>query len=255
MMVETSSIAEGEIDSTELALVEEKALTLIQRANEILVVDQDSFDRADALYNDFLAQEKRINSLFDPIRDARYAAYQRVQKLQKARLDELGPGKKILKAKNLAYIDEQRRIAREAEEYARRERERLERVAREAALAEETRLRKEAEERQLAAAIRAEASGDRDVADALLDLPPLAITIEPLAPVFSPPPAELPKADLRKYGKRWRCRVTDTRAACKAVAEGLVSERIVDWKASELNNLAKSMGGVRKIDGFEFTEE
>lgn len=246
-----------DLDPRELAVVESTALTLLERANQLEVLDQASFERADALLDDFAAQEKRINDIFDPIRTARYASYQRVQKLQKERLEELAPGKATLKAKGKAWLDEQRRVQREAEEAARRERERIEREAREAAAAEQRRLEKLAEEERLEAALRAEASGDHDVAEAIIETPPAPVFVPPAEPVFTPPvaAAPAPKADQRRYGRKWKCRVTNPQLACRAIADGLVSSRLVDWKASELSNLAKSMGGVRVIPGFEFFEE
>jgi len=245
-----------DVDTKELVALGKTSLTLLERARELTVSDQASFERCEALYGDFLAQEKAISALFDPIQTARYRAYQRVQKLHKERLDELAPGKALARDKGKAYLAEQERLRREAEEAARRERERAEREAEEARAAEERRLAQEAEERRLAAAIRAEEAGDRDVAEAILEQPAPAVFVAPVEPVFTPPPAVVvPEADLRKFGKKWVGRVRDVKLACRSIAEGLVSERLVEFKKSELNNLAKSLGGVREIPGFEFRQE
>jgi hypothetical protein len=245
-----------ELDTTALALIESTALTLVERANQLVVIDQASFERADSLLDDFASQEKRINALFDPIREARFERYQRIQKLQKQRIDELAPGKVALKVKSKAWLDEQARLKREAEERARQERERIEREQREAAEAERVRLQKIADEERLEAALRAEASGDHDVAEAIIEQPPAPIFVPMAEPVFFPPAeVALPKADGRRYGKKWKCRVKDIKTACRQIADGAVSERLVEWKASELSNLAKSMGGVRTIPGFDFYEE
>jgi hypothetical protein len=156
-----------------------------------------------------------------------------------------------------AFLEAQERLRLELERRQREAQERLEREARERA-AEEQRIR-DAEEadRRLEAALHAEAAGDTDLAEVIPETPLVQQVIQP-EPVFTPSghATMVPvRADQRRYGKKWRGYVTDAKLACKAIADSEVSDRLVKFVDSELHNLAKSLGGVRQIPGFDFREE
>lgn len=247
-----------DLPRNELVLVEQESRDLIQRANELIIVDAATLARAQDVFASVEDQERAITELLEPLRAARYAAYERVLGIKNERLGLLKAPKESLRSRIKAYLRERdERIRREQAE-RQRQAEIIARARRFMSAVADALASCLDEERRLAEAVEAERQGDAERAERILDAEPSAPLQSQVAeePVFMPPiETEAPKIDQRKFGRKWKARVVDVRKACAAVARGELSPRCVSFVASELNAAAKAFGGVRVIDGIEFYEE
>lgn len=217
-------VAEQELKTT--------AAGLAEQATALRVVDEPTFQRAGTMLRAIKTYLARVGEVLNPIIQAAHKAHQEAL-TQKKRLEEPAlVAERSLKASMGTYQTEQERLARAAEATAALERQRLE------------------DEAKLQAALNAEARGDGQGAERILEAatPPAPIIV-PAA--VTPPP---PKAEGVSFRKTYRAEVTDLRALVEAVAKGQVPLAYVEANLSALNQAARALKeelavpGVRVID-------
>jgi len=166
--------------------VDQKALTIIEEAQGVVVVDSDSYFHAGALWTAIKAMKKQVDDTFSPIITKAHQAHKEAL-LQKAKIfDPLDiAGRSVKKAMEL-YDREQERIRQEEER-------RLREIA-----------RKEEEERQLAEALEAERNGDTEEVEAILEAPAYVppVIVQKTIPKLQGGPV---------YRTIWKFRVVDKR--------------------------------------------
>ena len=191
----------------EVKVVQAETVQLQTRIEELQVVDQESFDRANGLLKEAKAKIKTIEDKLDPIKKKAYAAYKDVMDLIKELTDPLKKIQTILKGKIGPYLQEQEQKRQEAIEKA----------------------RKEAEEKRLKDAEVLEEQGLTEEADKLVEKRTRINTSE-----------VAPKID--KGGTftttRWHAEVTDKAALIEAVATGRTDSEVLLPNMPHLNKLA-----------------
>lgn len=210
--------AEPALQLVETEPVEEKALTIVDQAKAVKVIDSATYTAAGSLWKAIGDMIKEVKDTFDPICDAAHKAHKQAVEKRSKYLDPLASAQKSVKQLMSAYDAEQERV-RQAEQ------RRLEEIARkeeaERRLVELERLeaeRKAEEERALAAAIQLEKLGDMNAVDDALRVAgdkqaeaqqeAAAIQAEP---VYIPPvilPKETPKIQGLSFRTAWKYRIT-----------------------------------------------
>lgn len=152
-------------------IIEQETALIVAQAKALRVTDQASLDAA----NDFLrrdkACQKEVLGVFGKNKRMAYEAYKAADQTLKRMLEPLEEGERIVKKEIGSYLDEQARIRMEAERKAREE------------------ARKAEEDRRLREAVEAEAEGDTEAAEAILN-DPTPITVAVVAPAAPAPKAE-----------------------------------------------------------------
>ncbi len=241
------------LDTTEL---ETQAAQIAARIPLIAITDQASLEAAAADRAEIKRRLLKIAEVMDPICDAAYKTWKTaVAKRDGLKAPFVEADKAYARAMG-AYEQEQARRRREAEENARRERERREREERERAAAEEARLKKEAEDRRLAEAAAAEARGDRETAQRLIEAPIETPTVAP-RPVFVPtaPLPAKPTADGVSFRDTWKAEVTDLMALVRAVATGTQPITLLSANTVALNQMARALKGAMSVPGVRAVNE
>lgn len=169
--------------NSELEVIQQKTLTVPEQAKLIQVTDAPTYERAGEVLGQVKILRKEIDSYFDPIISRANAAHKEAC-AQKRRADEpLAQAEAMLKPQMIGYINEQKR---KAEEEERRQREEA---------------RKKAEQEQLEAAMQAEAEGDKEAAEAIIQ-----------EPVYVPPvqvKAEIPRVSGFSIREQWVFEIMD----------------------------------------------
>lgn len=215
---------------TETTEIETKALALPEKARLIVVDSNDGLTMADQTVKDLDAMLKEIDNTFKPIADKAFQAHRAVTGKWKEVKQPLEDAKIYLVNQVKAY---QRKIREEAEAEERR----LAEIA-----------RKQEEERRLSEAAQAEAEGNYEEAQAIIEEPIF------VAPVKVQQP-EAPKVDNRKYAVRWKAKITDKMALIRFVANNPMFQDFLDVNASVANQKARSMGKAMAIPGLQAVEE
>lgn len=208
--------------------IEQDGAALVVGANDIAVVDAESYTAAGESLKDVKEYQARVKDVMDPICDAAHKAH----KVATAKRSELlAPAKeaeRIVKAAMLAWSQAEEKRARE------------EQAAAEAAA------RKEAEEAQLALAAEVEAGGDHEGADAILD-----------APTYTPPVVArkaAPKVAGISVRTTWSAEVTDLGALVRAIAKGSAPLNAIVPNMTALNGMARAMKGQLRVAGVRVIE-
>jgi uncharacterized membrane protein YqiK len=231
-------MAEAALKLVETNEVEEKALSIVDQAKAVKVVDSQSYTVAGMLWKSIGDMIKEVKETFDPICEKAFAAHKEATGKRAKYLDPLTTAQKSVKSLMSAYDAEEER-KRKAEE------ERLAAIARkeeeDRRKAEIDRLeadRKAEEDRLLAEAQAAKDRGDNDTAELLTNAAvetsesikeqTAAIAQEPIyiAPVVAP--KTTPKmAGGPVYQTRWYAEVVDIKALCMAVGSGKTNPEYV----------------------------
>lgn len=180
--------------------VEAKALTVIEQAGAVVITSSETYTKAGYFYKDIGTMIKEVKDTFDPICDAANKAHKEATSKRAKYLDPLQAAYKKVKSLMSDYDAEQERIRRIEEDRLRKIAEEAERKRLEAE-------RKAEEERILQAAIDAEAAGDKNVAEAILEAP----VYQP-EPEFIPAPVvprSVPKISGVSYRTIWSAEVVD----------------------------------------------
>jgi hypothetical protein len=221
--------------------VEERAVTLPEKATSIRIVDQATFAQAGEFLLGVKALRREIDETFDPLVRKAHEAHKAAVAAKKKVEGPVAEAETIVKRGMGAYQQEQDRIRREAEEGARRERERLEREARAREEEERKRLEAEAEDRRLAEALEAEQRGDVTRATQILEAPPAPVFVPPAPAAFVPPPAPEPaKVEGVSFMERWEFEVVDPR---------LVPREYLAVDEKKIGGVVRSLKGEAKIPG------
>ena len=144
----------------EQTAIEQKLMTLSERAMQIQVSDDATLLIADNVKSECLAMRKTVESFFKPLKAAANEAHKKLTQAEAAELAKIVPGENHIKSEMNAYQLEQKR-KREAEE-ARllkeaQEREEVERLERAAEIEREAVKLKEAGQAEEADAVQQEA--------------------------------------------------------------------------------------------------
>lgn len=231
-------MGETALKLVETTPVEEKALSIVDQAKAVKVVDVATYTAAGSLWKAIGDMIKEVKDTFDPICEAAHKAHTAATQKRSKYLDPLTAAYKSIKGLMSAWDDEQTRLRKaeearleaikKAEEEARRKAE-ADRIAAEA---------KAEEERLMAAAAEAEATGDKETAEALAAA---AVNVTEEAKQETAaiqtetvyvPPVVLQKTTPKlaggpSYQTRWSASVINIRALCLAVGTGKASTEYV----------------------------
>ncbi len=192
------------------------------------VVDSESMAMADTTIKDINSRLKAIDEKLEPRRDAAAKLHKSIVDLIKELKKPLEEAKKYLQGEGKRYLTEQEKI----------------RQAEEARLREEA--RKAEEERRLAEALQAEAEGNKEEAQAIIE-----------EEIYVPPPVvekTVPKVDNRLFTKRWSGKGTDLMAAIRFISVNHQYKNLLTFDQTAINNLARSIKGKSPVPGIEFIE-
>lgn len=205
--------------------LKQEALTVAQQAALVRIVDQPSYDvAAKLLLEQIIPFRTKWKNYWETLRIPAYAAYKGI-------MDKFNEGDKpaeaaerTVKAEIRRWDDQQARIQQELQRKAQEEAEARER------------------EERLKAAVLAEQSGATAAeVDAIVESP-IAVVAAPVEPTYD-----------RSAGisgrDNWKCRVTDIKALCKAIAAGKVPVNYIIPNESVLNARAKADRETLNIPG------
>lgn len=202
--------------------IAQKAATIKEKADAIAVVDQASYDAADALNNAARAEKKSFHAFFDPIDEASRKQRQAVISQGKAIDDPLDYVIKITGQKQAAWM----RI-----EQARVEEERRQK---------EAEARKLAEEEQRKAAEVLKEAGLTNAAEAVLEAPVVIQKVDVSAPV---------KQAGTSYRTSYSAECVSLMDLVKAVAEGRAPICYLEVNQTAINGWAKTTKGTEELPG------
>lgn len=213
--------------------VETKAVTIVDQARAVKVIDKDSYLNAGVLWKHIGDMITEVKATFDPICEAAHKAHKAATEKRAKYLDPLTAAQKSVKKLMSDYDAEQERIRLE-------EQRRLEEQA-----------RKAEEERRLQEAIAAEEEAKRngaskeevsEVVQQIIDEPVY------VAPVVVP--KSTPKMQGGPvYREVWAAEVTDIKALCLAVAQGKASPEYISANMPVLNKMAVALKNTMNIPG------
>jgi len=205
-------------------VVETKALSIIDQAQAVKVVDSESYASAAAVWSQIQDMIKEVKDTFDPICDAAHKAHSAATSKRAKYLDPLEDTGKAVKRLMSFYDAEQARKAKV-------EADRLTAIK-----------RKEEEERQIQDALAAAESGDIEESEIILNEPTIApqIIVKKDVPKISGGPV---------FREMWSAECFDIVALCKAIAEGKASKELVMPNGPALNKLATALKSTMNIPG------
>lgn len=210
--------------------VEEKALSIVDQAKAVKIVDNQSYVAAGGVWKAIGDMIKEVKDTFDPICDAAHKAHKQAVEKRSKYLNPLTSAQRSVKGLMAAYDAELERIRRE-------EQARLEAIA-----------RKQAEEEALLAAIAAEEEAKRngatkeEVAEetaAILETP---VTVAPVV---------IPKAVPKMQGGP----VYRTIWKAKVINERLIPREYLVPDMAKINGVVRSLKGAANIPGVQVYEE
>lgn len=211
--------------------LERRVTTLADQARELVITDQESYDRGAALLRGVVSLRIEIVDHHAEMKRTTHRAWQAAIAAEKKLLDPVAEAERIYKARLTAYEAEQRRI--EAEARAQAEKEAL-------AFAEAQRER-EIEEAEAAGADAAEVA---------------AICAEPLPAVLAelPPPAFQRAAGI-STANNWKGECISIAQLVQAIAAGKANINLVAANGTAINALARATRGTLTVPGIKFFNE
>jgi flagellar biosynthesis GTPase FlhF len=200
--------------------IESGIVNINDRAIMLQVIDNETYIVAGEMLLTCKEMEKKIKDFFKPHKDNAYNAHKALCKAETDELNKLNPGINHLKKEISSYQQEQERLRRIEEK-------RLREIA-----------RKEEEERKLREALQAEAEGNNEEAQAIIDEP------------IEPPPVIVPKSTPKIEGItsriQWNFRIVNE---SKIPREYLIPDRM------KIGAVVRALKGAAKIDGIEVYSE
>jgi hypothetical protein len=205
----------------EVQEVEEKALSVIDRANAIKITDNETYLKAGELWKIIKDMIKEVEDSFNPIVDSAFKAHRKAIEQRDKYLDPLKNAYKGVKNLMSFYEAEQEKI----------------RLAEQRRFEEEA--RKAEEERRLLEAIEAEQEGDKEVAEQILQEPTFV------------PPMVLPKATPKiqggpTYRTVWKFRITNA---------SKVPDQYKNVDEVKVGQVVRALKNQTNIPGIEVYEE
>jgi len=201
---------------SEITVIEKKAVATIERANSLVITNQQQYVAATDFLKGIKALEKEVEEAFDPIIEKAHQAHKEALLQKDKYYKPLINAERLIKGKIGTYNMEQERLQKEQEERLRREAEERERKLREQAAA-------------------ASKKGDKEKAEALTEkansvyAPPIAPTIE--------------KVDGVTVKDNWYAEVVDVK---------ILPREFMLPNMTALNQYAKATKGAQKIPGVVF---
>lgn len=240
----------------ELPELEAQATAIMARIPLIAIRDAESFALAVEDRAEIKRRLARIADVMDPICDTTHKAWKTALGQREALRGPFVEADKAYSRAMGIYEQEQERQRRETEERAQRERQRLEADECARVEAEQRRLTKEVEDRRLAEAVAAEARGDTDTAERLIEAPIPVPMVAP-RPVFVPvvPAPARPAAAGVSFRDNWTAVVDDLPALVKAVADGKAAITLLQPNQTALNGVARSLKAALAIPGVRAVNE
>ena len=219
-----------EIENQEVEHVAQKASLLVQDAITLKVIDPATQHQASQVLLAIAALRKEVADTFRPMKEAAFRAHRTICEQEKKHDQPLADAERAVKAQIGNFVAVQQRLAREAEEAARKvAQERAEREARE-----------ESERRAIADAEALQAMGDTAGAEAVLENPaPMPVRYVAPAPI-APQVAQVAGISTRED---WDFRV---------VNEAAVPREYLLINESAIRALGKTTKGKARIAGIEF---
>jgi hypothetical protein len=216
---------------------------LAEEAAALVIDDSDSLARGWAIVNRVGELVKIVKHDFAASKQAAHTAWKTIVAQEAGWLKQLEGPDAVVRGKIVAYKQEEERQLRAAEEIARVEAQRradeANRLAREKA-------EREAEERQLEQAAAAEAAGDKETAQAILEQSVEAAPVQEVAAVVIPTMV-LPKvAGEGGMIERWHFEVAD---------EALVPREFLMVDEKKIGRYVATMKGGAKVAGVRIWSE
>jgi hypothetical protein len=201
--------------------IEVKALSIVDQAKAVKVVDIESYKYAGELWKSIGDMIKEVKATFDPICEAANKAHKAATAKRASFLDPLESVYRSVKRLMSDYDAEQERIRREAEEKLREQ------------------ARKEEEERRLKEAIALEESGQKEVAEAVMETPVY------VAPVVIP--KAVPKMEGGPVFRTvWKFRI---------VNQNIIPRQYLKVDEVAIGGVVRALKGQTNIPGIEPYEE
>ena len=206
--------------------LEIQALTLSERANQIVVTNREQRSEATAFLKNVKALKEKISEDFRPIIKDAHSTWKLAIEKEKKHLNPLEAAERVVKLAVGQYdAQEERRLDEE--------RRRLEAES-----------RKREEDARIAQAEQMEKAGHREVANAILEQPIAA-------PVYVAPKFE--KGSLTR--KHYKAVVFDVIALAKAVVEGKAQIGFIEPNQTALNTMARALGEQMNVPGVKVEVE
>ena len=207
---------------TSIIEVEQKALTMPEKANRLQVVDQLTFKAACEFREALKAVQKEIDEAFDPIISKAHQAHKEACAQKKKAEGPIVEAKRVIEPRISQYLSEQELIRKQEEI-------RLAEIA-----------RKAEEEAKLAEAAAYEAAGDKETAEEIINEPIKATTVV------------LPKANLNtgiNMRETWTAEVVNLEELFRAIANKQVSINAGEANMTYLNGMARTQKSGMNIPG------
>ena len=212
--------------------MESNALAIVDQAHLVLVVDNESMEKANQFNLDIRQAIKDIEAWFDPMVKKAHEAHRALTARRSETLKPLEEASAFVTGQVKAYL---KKIREEEEREAARLREEA---------------RRQAEEEQLARALDAEQSGNADEANEILETAPVYV-----APV---PVVDRPKVDGRLYKTTTKVKVINRVAFLSNVKPETLLECLTEqaWQGIEagLARKARALGKAFKLSGCQVQE-
>jgi hypothetical protein len=218
------------IDITPTEEIEQKALAIPDMAHMIIVEDNLSMQMADNTRDAIKAMIKEVDTFFKPMADKAFQAHRAITGKWKETTQPLKDADLYLERQVKSYLAEVKRIADLDAARIREEQRKIE------------------EERILREAAEAEAQGNTQEAEAIIN--------EPVYVPYVPPVVTTPKVDNRRYRTIPRAKVIDKGALVRYVAAHPALLDLIDINQSVINTKAKALGKeINNIPGLSYYEE
>jgi len=255
--------------------LQRQALTLVERAQGIVIADQVTYDGACEFAKGIKELQAKAETHHRPFITHAYAAWKSGLRALASIQDPLIVAETLVKSKIGAFENAQEVLRREEEarEEAESRRAQLERiraeeealaVAVEQAEAINAAARRRAEEEQMEAARMAKAQGATpEEIEAILSAPLNVALVEPAPlpvelPRYVPPPRKPPGFERNKgisMRLLWRGEVTNMRELCAAIGRGECSANLVQANMPAINALAKVERDALRVPGLRAVSE
>jgi len=213
----------------ETVAIQTETTDLVTRARDLHIIDVTEYQRGAEMLKAAKTIASNIAAEFSDPKQRAHEAHKSICALESKLLEPLKTAEQVIKRKLAEWTEEQERASR----------------------VEEARLRdlarKQDEERRMAEALLLEEEGATEEAEAVLDAPMIAPVIAMPAPV---------KIDGISYRTIYRGEVVNAVQFLQWLIEHPDRIReVIDFKASGLNNLAKSIGSSVEVPGLRVTSE
>lgn len=248
---------ETEVMTVEVTEIEAKTTPAIEKARGLIIQDQEDFAAAGEFLKELKGVQNEIDIAFDDIIKQAHETHKAAVAKKKRYTEPVAQADTMVRSKMSTYVAQQKHIQEETARKADEERRRLEAEARQKQAEEAAKARKADEDARLAAAAEAQARGNAESAERILNAPPPPPP--PLAPIVMPqaaPPVEMPKVAGVSFREVWKLRSVDKNTLIHAAAKNpelYAGYLLVDEKA--LNALAKALKGEARCPGAEFMSE